>query len=69
MEQRILDLGDIALIIDKYFQNNAADLRPQDSWNPCAFCVEHIETPFGWNFEILAKPTIEQLEQIKLELL
>lgn len=68
MEQRIQALGDLCLIIDKYFQDNVASLRPSDSWNPCAFCANHIETSFGWNFELLAKPTIQQLEQIKLSL-
>jgi len=68
LQERIDALGDIALLIDKLFQDNAADLRPQDSWNPCAFCVDHIETSFGWNFEIIAKPTIDDLEDIKANL-
>ena len=47
LQERIDALGDIALIIDKLFQDNSSQLVNGDSWNPCAFCVNHIETDFG----------------------
>jgi hypothetical protein len=68
LQERIDALGDIGLLIDKLFQDNAQSLVDSDSWNPCAFCASHIETSFGWEFENLAKPTIDDLEDIKANL-
>lgn len=66
MEQRISDLGDVALLVEYYFKNHGAFVNPDDSWNPCAFCVEHIESSFGWSFQNIPKPTIDELEAIKV---
>lgn len=68
MEERIAALGDIAILIGKYFEANPGKIGPADSWNPAGFEVDKIETDFGWIFEQLPKPTLEQLEAIKAAL-
>ena len=68
VQTRIEALGDIALLIDQLFQSNAANLRDNDSWNPCGFCANHIDTNFGWIFEVIPKPTLLELEAIKASL-
>ena len=62
---RIQALGDIALLIDIYFQQNSSIIYSGDSWNPAGFDANKIESNFGWIFQELPKPTIDQLETIK----
>lgn len=68
LSNRITALGDIAILIDKYFQDNVAQLHSGDSWNSAGFEPNKIDTNFGWNFQELSKPTISQLETIKSQL-
>lgn len=68
LHERLTALGDIALLIGEYFQANAGMIHPSDSWNMAGFAPEHFESDFGWIFEELSKPTIEQLEAIKAEM-
>lgn len=69
LQQRISALGEIGPLVAHYFNSAPPEQRrPDDAWNPCAFCAEHIESSFGWHFEALQKPTLAQLEQIKLDL-
>ena len=65
LEERIQILGDIALLIDRYFQDNPSLLHNGDSWNIAGFDTNKIDTSFGWIFQELSKPTIDQLEAIK----
>lgn len=65
LSNRVAALGDIAILIDKYFQDNAAQLHSGDSWNSAGFESDKIDTNFGWNFQELPKPDIDQLEAIK----
>jgi hypothetical protein len=69
LENRIAALGEIGPLVAHYFGSAPeAQRRADDAWNPCAFCADHIETNFGWHFPLLQKPTLTQLEQIKLDL-
>lgn len=68
LAERIQALGDIAILIDRYFQDNSSLMHDRDSWNPAGFEVEMFESDFGWIFEELPKPTIDQLETIKAAL-
>lgn len=65
LAERILALGDIALLVENYFKNHGAEIMPADSWNPAGFEEQHIESSFGWAFQNIPKPTLEQLETIK----
>jgi hypothetical protein len=65
LQERILALGDIVLLLEHYFKNYGAPIEPSDSFNLAGFEAEHIETSFGWSFQNIPKPTLEQLEQIK----
>lgn len=65
MQDRIMALGDIALLIENYYKNAQYEADPADSYNLEGFSEAHIETDFGWYFKNLSKPTLEQLEAIK----
>lgn len=68
LQERIDALGDIAILVDKYFQDNPEKLHAGDSWNPAGFSIDNIETDFGWIMQELAKPTIDDLEALKASL-
>jgi hypothetical protein len=68
LAERILALGDIALLVENYFKNHGGQIMPDDSWNMAGFEEQHIETSFGWAFQNIPKPSLEQLEQIKEQL-
>jgi hypothetical protein len=69
LETRIEALGEVDQLVAHYFGQAPAEQRRQDdAWNSCAFCAAHIESNFGWHFSALQKPTLAQLEQIKVEL-
>lgn len=65
---RVQALGDIAILLDAYFKANASQIHGQDSWNIAGFSTENFNSSFGWIFEELPKPTIDQLETIKASL-
>jgi hypothetical protein len=67
LQQRIEALGDIALLLEHYYKNTPYEQNSADSFNIAGFEAAHIRSSFGWQFANLAKPTLEQLEQIKAE--
>lgn len=65
LPDRVQVLGDISLLLDTYFQQNSSLLHNGDNWNPATFDVDKFDTNWGWRFQELPKPTINQLETIK----
>jgi peptidoglycan hydrolase CwlO-like protein len=69
LEARIEALGDIALLVQAYYDAAPAEQRrPDDAFNLAGFTADHIESDFGWHFEALPKPSLAELEQIKEQL-
>lgn len=68
IQERIQALGDVVILVDKYLQDNLNLIQEDDAFNPAGFEADKIESNWGWYFQSLPKPTLEQLEQIKQEL-
>lgn len=65
VQSRLLALPDLAELLSLYLEQNKEQVEEDDSFNPAGFSdVDRLESSFGWNFENLAKPTIDQLEAL-----